>query len=235
MYYNVKYNFKVTSQTVTFHGAINIEKIHTLEHYEAKGVTPSEFIFAVCNTVADHVLGSQVDQLILNFVATESNPVGFAASTQFYNDSLVLTFGDNCQAHAYLDDGLVNHTYYYDGPKLLPVPDGIPFYDLDEEEEKADGEILKEWIKEAQSEAEEASEPVTESEDIHSYNVGGSDYAKHKIQPWQIWLEYKLNPWDADIIKRVLRKKPSDGRRLDYEKIIHVCKERIRQIDEYGE
>ena len=63
------------------------------------------------------------------------------------------------------------------------------------------------------------------------HNVGESDYAKHTIQPWDIWLEYGLNPWDADIIKRVLRDKPGQ-RRLDYEKIKHICDERIRQIDE---
>jgi len=68
-------------------------------------------------------------------------------------------------------------------------------------------------------------------EDVRSHNVGSSDYAKHKIQPWDIWLEYKLNPWDADIIKRTLREKGDDPRRLDYEKIIHICQERIRQID----
>lgn len=71
-------------------------------------------------------------------------------------------------------------------------------------------------------------------DDVRSYNVGSSDYAKHNIQPWDIWREYNLNPWDADIVKRVLRTKGTDGRRLDYEKIIHICKERIRQIDEYG-
>lgn len=64
-----------------------------------------------------------------------------------------------------------------------------------------------------------------------NHNVGESDYAKHKIQPWDIWLEYDLNPWDADIIKRVLRTKPGQ-RRLDYEKIKHICDERIRQLDE---
>jgi len=69
------------------------------------------------------------------------------------------------------------------------------------------------------------------SEDIRSHNVGTSDYSKYKIQPWDIWSEYKLNPWDADIVKRVLRTKPGE-RRLDYEKIIHVCQERIRQLDE---
>lgn len=66
---------------------------------------------------------------------------------------------------------------------------------------------------------------------VRDYNVGKSDYAKHKIQPWDIWKEYNLNPWDADIIKRVLRTKEGESRRLDYEKIIHICNERIRQID----
>jgi hypothetical protein len=62
------------------------------------------------------------------------------------------------------------------------------------------------------------------------YNVGHSDYSTRRIQPWDIWLEYRLNPWDADIVKRILRDKGE--RRLDYEKIKHICDERIRQIDE---
>ena len=66
---------------------------------------------------------------------------------------------------------------------------------------------------------------------VRDRHVGTADYSERKIQPWDIWLEYRLNPWDADIIKRVLRNKPGQ-RRLDYEKIIHVCQERIRQIDE---
>lgn len=66
---------------------------------------------------------------------------------------------------------------------------------------------------------------------VRDYNVGNSDYAKHTIQPWDIILEYSLNYWDGDIVKRVLRTKEGEARRLDYEKIIHICKERIRQID----
>ena len=66
--------------------------------------------------------------------------------------------------------------------------------------------------------------------DVRQYNVGESDYSKHKIQPWDIWEEYKLDPWDADIIKRVLRHKSTDSRESDYEKIIHICLEKIRQI-----
>ena len=66
---------------------------------------------------------------------------------------------------------------------------------------------------------------------VRSYNRGASDYSQHTIQPWTIWQDYRLNPWDADIVKRILRTKQGDSRRLDYEKIIHICEERIRQID----
>ena len=83
----------------------------------------------------------------------------------------------------------------------------------------------------------EMSKDITHSQDhykqysdVRSYNVGSSDYSKHKIQPWDIWLEYNLNPWDADIIKRTLRSKKGSSRKEDYEKIIHICKERIRQL-----
>lgn len=67
-------------------------------------------------------------------------------------------------------------------------------------------------------------------EEVRQYNVGESDYSKHKIQPWDIWYQYKLNPWDADIVKRVLRHKSTDSREMDYVKIIHICLERIRQL-----
>lgn len=67
--------------------------------------------------------------------------------------------------------------------------------------------------------------------DIRTYNIGKSDYSKHAIQPWDIWEEYHLNPWDADIVKRVLRTKEGEERKTDYEKIIHICKKRIEQIE----
>lgn len=73
--------------------------------------------------------------------------------------------------------------------------------------------------------------------DVREANVGKSNYAKHTIQPWSIWIDYDLNPWDADIVKRILRTKEEEGmslkesRLMDYEKIIHICKERIRQLN----
>ena len=66
---------------------------------------------------------------------------------------------------------------------------------------------------------------------VRAFNVGTSDYSAHIIQPWSIWLDWNLNPWDADIVKRVLRNKLGESRKQDYEKIIHICQERIRQIE----
>lgn len=71
---------------------------------------------------------------------------------------------------------------------------------------------------------------------VRQYNIDHSDYSKHIIQPWSIWLDYNLNAWDADIVKRILRTKVInnnyiESRITDYKKIIHICKERIRQLE----
>ena len=65
------------------------------------------------------------------------------------------------------------------------------------------------------------------SDSHRDYNVGSSDYSKYRIQPYDIWIEYKLNPFDADIVKRILRNKKGECRTLDYKKIIHICQERL--------
>ena len=70
------------------------------------------------------------------------------------------------------------------------------------------------------------------------YNIGSSNYATMKIQPWDIWKDWKLDPWDADIIKRISRTKEIPGKSLeearieDYEKIKHICDEKIYQLKE---
>ena len=71
-----------------------------------------------------------------------------------------------------------------------------------------------------------------DSVDVRTYNIGNSNYSKHIIQPWSIWLDYpELTSWDHDIIKRVLRTKKGETRLMDYNKIIHDCQERIRQLE----
>ena len=71
---------------------------------------------------------------------------------------------------------------------------------------------------------------MNEVNDVRSYNCGASDYSKHKFQSWNFWILFRLNPWDGDITKRVLRKKSTDPRVMDYRKIKHICLERIRQF-----
>ena len=71
---------------------------------------------------------------------------------------------------------------------------------------------------------------------VRDTHVGESNYSTHIIQPWSIWLDYNMNPWDADLQKRLLRTKQTEGfsvsesRVLDYEKMIHISQERIRQL-----
>lgn len=66
---------------------------------------------------------------------------------------------------------------------------------------------------------------------VRDHNIGSSDYSNHVIQPWAIWIDWNLNPWDADIVKRILRNKLGESRKQDYEKIIHICQECIRQLE----
>lgn len=77
---------------------------------------------------------------------------------------------------------------------------------------------------------------IIDESDARVSNVGESNYSKHLIQPWSIWIDWSLNPWDADIVKRILRSKGGTpeaivaNRILDYNKIIHICNERLRQL-----
>lgn len=70
-------------------------------------------------------------------------------------------------------------------------------------------------------------------DETRKHNVGKSDYSKRIIQPWAIIQEYELDYWDGDIVKRVLRTKEGEPKEMDYEKIIHICQEKLRQI-KYG-
>lgn len=74
-----------------------------------------------------------------------------------------------------------------------------------------------------------------------NYNIGSSNYAEMNIQPWDIWKDWKLDPWDADIVKRISRTKKIEGKSFaearieDYEKIKHICDEKISQLKEINE
>jgi len=89
-----------------------------------------------------------------------------------------------------------------------------------------------------QFEQQMIEEELDRKADARSYNVGKSDYARHRIQPYDIWSEYKLDPWRADIIKRVLRTKAEPGmtihesKLLDLRKIQHIVTHMIELYEE---
>lgn len=72
---------------------------------------------------------------------------------------------------------------------------------------------------------------------VRTDNIGESNYSNAVIQPWSVWQDWDLNPWDADIVKRIYRTKKQQGKTAkesrieDYQKIIHICQERIRQLN----
>lgn len=72
---------------------------------------------------------------------------------------------------------------------------------------------------------------IPDGSGVRSYNKGCSNYSEHIIQPWSIILDWGLDYWDGDIIKRVLRTKKGESKELDYQKIIHICEEKLRQIE----
>jgi len=64
--------------------------------------------------------------------------------------------------------------------------------------------------------------------------VGGDHYRQTGIQPWEIWKAYGLDPWQASVIKYILRagRKENVPAVQDYEKAKH-CLEYL--IEREGE
>lgn len=54
---------------------------------------------------------------------------------------------------------------------------------------------------------------------VQNHQVGGDHYLKHAIQPWDIWREYDLDPWEAGALKYLLRRK--ENRLQDLKKCRH--------------
>lgn len=71
---------------------------------------------------------------------------------------------------------------------------------------------------------------IIDESGVRGRNFGASDYNEHIIMPWTIFLDHpELNFWEQDIIKRILRRKDTDPRTMELDKIIHDCEEMLRQ------
>lgn len=68
--------------------------------------------------------------------------------------------------------------------------------------------------------------------DINRVQVGGDHYRKYgNIQPWDLWWLFNLNPFQATIIKRIIRYRDKDGI-VDLEKARHELDKLIGLIKE---
>ena len=65
-----------------------------------------------------------------------------------------------------------------------------------------------------------------------SYQVGGNHYVKRKIQPWEIWKAYEMNPWEANALKYLLRYKDKGKPLEDLKKCRHYIEFLINTLEE---
>ena len=65
-----------------------------------------------------------------------------------------------------------------------------------------------------------------------SYQVGGNHYVKRKIQPWEIWKAYEMNPWEANALKYLLRYKDKGKPLEDLKKFKHYIEFLINTMEE---
>jgi len=118
------------------------------------------------------------------------------------------------------------------------IPDGMRY---NKELDKLVPDVISasdEYCSGIKVEQEPVKSYVKKIKNHRDHNIGSSNYASMKIQPWDVWSAWNLNPWDADIVKRIARTKKIPGmseieaRIEDYEKIKHNCDERIFQLKE---
>jgi len=65
--------------------------------------------------------------------------------------------------------------------------------------------------------------------DARETQVGGKHYAKHRIQPWDIAIEYNLSYIEGSALKYLLRRK---GSRLEDLKKARHCLDRLIELEE---
>ena len=72
---------------------------------------------------------------------------------------------------------------------------------------------------------------------VFKQQIGGDHYKKHTIQPWHIWEDYNMNPWQANALKYLLRYNDKDKPLEDLYKCMHnvqylIAKEERRLMAE---
>jgi hypothetical protein len=66
--------------------------------------------------------------------------------------------------------------------------------------------------------------------DVMAKQVGGSHYKGAAVQPWDIFMQYKLDPWSANVVKYILRF-PKKAGKQDLEKAKHYIEYLLANYD----
>lgn len=66
---------------------------------------------------------------------------------------------------------------------------------------------------------------------VFKQQIGGDHYKKHTIQPWHIWEDYNMNPWQANALKYLLRYNDKDKPLEDLYKCKHYIDYLISNLE----
>lgn len=202
-----------------------------------------------CNEIIDprldHICGGQHKYTLINISLDDHLQQGDAREQEFFEIPNYGEYRKWCRLHG---GTAGTHSYeglYYHYTRIYLKYKGRDEHPFTKKEVEEYFKDLKQYSVQPSAPAASAEIPMSlynrlrylgiiDESGVRSHNVGKSDYSKgeHLIQAWSLWLDYpELTSFDHDILKRVLRNKEGDTRKMDYEKIIHICEERIRQID----
>jgi hypothetical protein len=69
---------------------------------------------------------------------------------------------------------------------------------------------------------------------IKTKQVSGTHYKGTEIQPWDVFLDWGLDPWACNVLKYIQRHRKKDGKK-DLEKALHYLEYMIAHYDSLGE
>ena len=95
---------------------------------------------------------------------------------------------------------------------------------------RIDNATPSDWYKVQQLEPTHA----TLGDYIKSKQVGGDHYKGTKIQSWDVFLDWGLDPWACNVIKYVQRHRKKAGK-ADLEKAKHYLEFMIEHYDQVGD
>jgi len=102
----------------------------------------------------------------------------------------------------------------------------------------------RDWVQEQDKKKEQAAWEANTQQVFNSYNegkedqgdvmakqVGGDHYKRGAVQPWDVALEWGLDPWSHNVVKYILRFPYKNGKQ-DLEKIKHYVEYLLVNYDE---